>query len=105
MAWDHQKSGILIGRQHNTYDINFFGPSSMTTSVYLAALKAGAEMAEAMGDPERKKAYLTVYQRGVKTTDYGALTLKQFTLKHRITKSYETPKRLVAGEHLVFELN
>jgi non-lysosomal glucosylceramidase len=39
------------------------------------------------------------------SVDYGALTLKQFTLKHRITKSYETPKRLVAGEHLVFELN
>jgi non-lysosomal glucosylceramidase len=69
MAWDPQKSGILTGRQHNTYDINFFGPSSMTTSIYLAALKASAEMAAAMDELEKAKEYFTVYQRGVKTTE------------------------------------
>ncbi|MBN1996621.1 hypothetical protein JW935_03645 [candidate division KSB1 bacterium] len=68
MAWDPQKSGILSGRQHNTYDINFYGPSSMTTSIYLAALKACVEMAAAMNEPEKAQEYLTVYQNGVKIT-------------------------------------
>jgi non-lysosomal glucosylceramidase len=48
-AWDPEKTGLLSGEQHNTYDIEFYGPNSMTTSIYLAALKAGSRMAEAMG--------------------------------------------------------
>lgn len=64
-AWDPGKTGMLSGTQHNTYDINFFGPSSMTTSIYLAALKAAAEMAAAMKEPEKAKEYLEVYRSGV----------------------------------------
>ncbi len=63
-AWDPQKTGLLSGRQHNTYDIDFYGPSSMTTSLYLAALKAGHEMALAMGEKEKAKEYLEVYRKG-----------------------------------------
>lgn len=64
--WDPDKDGIMEGRQHNTYDISFFGPSSMTTSCYLAALKASAQMAETMGEPDKAKEYLVVYNSGVK---------------------------------------
>ena len=35
--WDPDKQGVLRGEQHYTYDINFYGPSSMTGSLYLAA--------------------------------------------------------------------
>ncbi|MCB0629730.1 MAG: GH116 family glycosyl hydrolase [Saprospiraceae bacterium] len=68
-VWDPDKRGILTGRQHNTYDINFYGPSSMTTSVYLAALKAGAEMAEVMGETDKAREYRVVYESGVKLTE------------------------------------
>ena len=64
--WDPDKDGIMTGRQHNTYDISFFGPSSMTTSCYLAALKACSEMAMAMDEPKKSKEYLKVYNTGVK---------------------------------------
>lgn len=69
MAWDPDRTGLLTGRQHNTYDINFYGPSSMTTSLYLAALKAGAAMAEAVGESETAKTYLEVFQKGVAATE------------------------------------
>ncbi|PHN07883.1 GH116 family glycosyl-hydrolase [Flavilitoribacter nigricans] len=69
MAWDPDQNGILTGRQHNTYDINFYGPSSMTTSVYLAALKAGAAMAAAMGDEKSASAYREVYEKGIRATE------------------------------------
>lgn len=62
--WDSDKDGIMEGRQHNTYDISFFGPSSMTTSCYLGALKACAEMADAMNEPDKAKEYLKVYNSG-----------------------------------------
>ncbi len=51
-TWDPERTGILTGRQHNTYDISFFGPNSMTGSIYLAALRAGAAMADAVGEVE-----------------------------------------------------
>ncbi len=66
-AWDPEKTGILSNRQHNTYDINFYGPNSMTTSIYLAALKACSEMAKALGEEQKSKEYLNVYNRGRNT--------------------------------------
>jgi uncharacterized protein (DUF608 family) len=47
---DGDQNGLLEGSQHNTYDINFFGPNTMIGSLYLAALQAGAAMADIMGD-------------------------------------------------------
>jgi uncharacterized protein (DUF608 family) len=50
--WDPEKTGVLWGRQHHTLDMELFGPNSWLTSMYIAALKAAAEMAEAMGERE-----------------------------------------------------
>ncbi len=47
---DGDDNGVLEGSQHNTYDINFIGPNTMVGSLYLAALRAGQEMASEMGD-------------------------------------------------------
>ncbi len=65
MHWDDNKDGMMEGRQHNTYDISFFGPSSMTTSCYLAALKACSEMAKAMGELGKAAEYEDVLQKGI----------------------------------------
>jgi non-lysosomal glucosylceramidase len=50
--WDPNKTGVLWGKQHHTLDMELFGPNSWLTSMYLAALKAAAEMAEAMGEKD-----------------------------------------------------
>jgi uncharacterized protein (DUF608 family) len=63
-AWDPDKTGLLSGEQHNTYDINFYGPCSMTSSTYLAALKAGSEMALAMGEKKKAREYREVFEKG-----------------------------------------
>jgi len=63
-AWDPDRIGILSGRQHNTYDISFFGPNSMTSSLYLAALKATSEMALAMNDKKFARELASVYLSG-----------------------------------------
>lgn len=62
--WDPEKTGLLSGEQHNTYDINFYGPNSMTSSTYLAALKAGSGMALAMGEKKKAREYMDVFERG-----------------------------------------
>ena len=65
-SWDADKDGIMEGEQHNTYDIEFYGPNSMMGGFYLGALLAGSKMAEAMGDGEAAKLYLDVLEKGKK---------------------------------------
>lgn len=48
--WDPERTGILWGRQHHTLDMELFGPNSWLSTMYVAALKAGAEMGRAAGD-------------------------------------------------------
>ena len=62
--WDPDKTGVLHGRQHHTLDMELFGPNSWLTGFYLGALKAGAEMAEAMGEPDTAADYRAVFTKG-----------------------------------------
>ena len=50
-----EKTGVLWGRQHHTLDMELFGPNSWLTSMYLAALKAAAAMADAMAETDSRK--------------------------------------------------
>jgi uncharacterized protein (DUF608 family) len=63
-AWDPTRSGVITGQQHNTYDIEFFGPNPLTTIMYLGALRAGEELALAMGDASRAAEYHRIYLLG-----------------------------------------
>jgi hypothetical protein len=69
VPWDADKDGVMEGMQHNTYDIEFFGPNTMMGSLYMAALKAGAEMAKAMGEPGKAKEYMEIYEKGSERYD------------------------------------
>lgn len=54
----------MEGEQHNTYDIEFYGPNPMTSVLYLGALRAGEEMARALGEQRAAGEYRQVYERG-----------------------------------------
>ncbi len=63
--WDPEQTGVLWGRQHHTLDMELFGPNSWLTGFYLGALKAGAEMAEALGETEHApRSTASIYERG-----------------------------------------
>ena len=49
-GWDADRDGVMEGAQHNTYDVEFFGPNPQCGIYYLAGLRAAAEMARACGD-------------------------------------------------------
>ncbi|HEV7514333.1 MAG TPA: GH116 family glycosyl-hydrolase, partial [Candidatus Acidoferrum sp.] len=63
--WDADKDGLMEGEQHNTYDIEFFGPNPMMTTLYLGALKAAELMAVAVGDSPAAERYRAIRERGV----------------------------------------
>ncbi len=67
--WDTDGDFVLDSEQHNTYDIEFFGPNSLSSSMFYAALKAGAEMARFMGDEERAQKYTQAWQEGSRAMD------------------------------------
>ena len=51
--WDSDKDFVLDSEQHNTYDIEFYGPNSLVNSMFFGALKAMAEMADYLGERSR----------------------------------------------------
>lgn len=62
--WDKDKDGVMEGVQHNTYDIEFHGPNTMTGSFYLGALRAAEEMARYLGEHDKAEEYRRVYESG-----------------------------------------
>ena len=64
--WDADKDGVMEGEQHNTYDIEFFGPNPMMTTLYLGALKAAELMAGALGDSPSGDSYREIREKGAR---------------------------------------
>ena len=49
-GWDADRDGVMEGCQHNTMDVEYYGPNPQMEFLYLAALQASAAMASAAGD-------------------------------------------------------
>jgi non-lysosomal glucosylceramidase len=63
-GWDGNRDGVMEGVQHNTYDVEFYGPNPMCGIYYLGALRAGEEMARAAGDPSSAQVYRSLFEQG-----------------------------------------
>jgi uncharacterized protein (DUF608 family) len=64
VAWDQDRDGVMEGVQHNTYDIEFWGPNTMMGSFYMGALRAAEEMARYLGEDLQADEYRALYERG-----------------------------------------
>ncbi len=64
LYWDADRDGLMEGLQHNTYDIEFYGPNTMLTSLYLAALRAAEKMAMEMGQEQAAAEYARLAASG-----------------------------------------
>ena len=51
--WDADGDFVLDSKQHNTYDIEFYGENSLANSMFYAALLAAAELADHRGETDR----------------------------------------------------
>jgi uncharacterized protein (DUF608 family) len=68
-TWDPDREGVLVEPHHNTYDIEFWGPDGMCSSIYLGALAAMAEMCRETGSPEEAVEYAELAARGAAYLD------------------------------------
>jgi uncharacterized protein (DUF608 family) len=68
-GWDADRDGLAEGAQHNTMDVEYFGPNPEVQSWYLAALKAAGAMAEAVGDTAFAKTCHELLANGCASTE------------------------------------
>lgn len=63
-GWDANRDGVMEGVQHNTYDVEFYGPNPLCGIYYLGALRAAEEMAKAAGDTASASEYRRLFENG-----------------------------------------
>jgi len=63
-GWDADADGVMEGCQHNTLDVEYYGPNPLMGTWYLAALRAGEEMARQMGDAAFAERCAALYRAG-----------------------------------------
>jgi uncharacterized protein (DUF608 family) len=68
-TWDPQHKGILEEPHHNTYDIEFWGPDGMCSSIYLGALVAMAAIAHDVEQPDEAPFYQELAAKGAAYLD------------------------------------
>jgi len=67
--WDTDGDGVLDGTQHNTYDIEFYGPNPLCGGYYLAALRAVEELAQIMDETELALKCRETFDKGSQRID------------------------------------
>ncbi|MEV6107051.1 GH116 family glycosyl-hydrolase [Streptomyces sp. NPDC051940] len=68
-GWDADRDGVMEGCQHSTSDVEYYGPSGINQSWYLAALAACAAMASAVGDKDFAETCTQLLASGAARTD------------------------------------
>lgn len=79
--WDEDGDGALDGQQHNTYDIEFYGMNTLVNSIYIAALKAGEEMARYLGQAEKAEEYRKIWVKAAEIVDRNCFNGRYYIQK------------------------
>ncbi|MFA6471322.1 MAG: GH116 family glycosyl-hydrolase, partial [Candidatus Latescibacterota bacterium] len=97
-GWDGDRDGVMEGVQHNTYDVEFYGPNPMMTGWYLGALRCAEEMAKAMDDSEIADTCRSLFEKGSRWIDRNLFNGEYYIQKVQPPKDKEKiPKELLAG--------
>jgi len=68
-GWDGDRDGVMEGCQHNTMDVEYYGPNPQMTGWYLGALRAAEEMARYVGEADFAETCRDLFARGSKWMD------------------------------------
>jgi non-lysosomal glucosylceramidase len=63
-GWDADQDGVMEGCQHNTMDVEYYGPNPQMGSWYLGALRAAEEMARYLGENDFAERCHGLFVRG-----------------------------------------
>ncbi len=109
-GWDANRDGVMEGVQHNTYDVEFVGPNPLCGIWYLGALRAGEEMARALGDQASANEYHRLFEQGSRWIDANLFNGEYYIQKTGSIDADQVAKGLRVGmgaadlEHPTFQL-
>lgn len=82
VAQDENSDGVITRAQPNTLDSDWYGEISWISSLYIAALKAGAEMAEEMGDTTSASQWTALANKGSEEIRGHLFHKDQYFIQH-----------------------
>jgi len=68
-GWDADRDGVMEGCQHNTMDVEYYGPNPQMEVWYLGALRAAEEMARYLGEEAFATQCRNLFEQGRDWTD------------------------------------
>jgi uncharacterized protein (DUF608 family) len=68
-GWDANRDGVMEGCQHNTMDVEYFGPNPLMGLWYLGALRAAEEMARHLGETDFARECRRLFESGSRWID------------------------------------
>ena len=96
-GWDGNEDGVMEGVQHNTMDVEYYGPNPQMTIWYLGALRAMEEMANYMKDKEMASKCRRLFLSGSKWTDENLFNGEYYIHKIVVPKKEDIPKEQLVG--------
>ena len=94
-GWDADCDGVMEGCQHNTMDVEYYGPNPQMEFLYLAALKAAAAMADARGDTAFAKKCRSLFVVGSAWTESNLFNGEWY--EHKVVPPTVAPARCVTS--------
>ncbi len=96
-GWDADRDGVMEGVQHNTYDVEFYGPNPLSGIYYLGALRAAEEMARVLGDEEDAKEYRRLFESGRRWIDANLFNGEYYIQEVRSIPKDQIAPAIVSG--------
>lgn len=96
-GWDANQDGVMEGVQHNTMDVEYYGPNPQMTIWYLGALRAMEEMASYMDDKEMALKCRKLFESGRKWTDENLFNGEYYIHKISVPDKEDIPEEQLVG--------
>jgi uncharacterized protein (DUF608 family) len=81
-GWDADVDGVMEGCQHNTMDVEYYGPNPQMGAWYLGALRASEEMARYLGETDFADTCRRLFENGSRWLDENLFNGEYY--EHRI---------------------
>lgn len=97
-GWDANQDGVMEGCQHNTMDVEYYGPNPQMGTWYLGALRACEEMARYLGESEFASKCRKLFKSGSQWIDANLFNGEYY--EHHVVppmKAENVAKELISG--------